>query len=180
VVFDLTVAVQVGLVLACALFIRKMSSLFSVELVARDGALLQYRLVWRPLLRRGRQDRRSGAGVESGPQEPVVVLDALQLVHLDTSGLDSLRQLHKVVLLRRGTLHLGKPAAPAAGGDRPLGLRRGAGRQSGVRLRCRGSVFLALRAHDRLQKVCARPGSSVGILDFVASLRVLRLLRPGC
>ena len=28
------------------------------------------------------------------------------LVHLDTSGLDSLRQLHKVVLLRGGTLRL--------------------------------------------------------------------------
>ena len=36
----------------------------------------------------------------------IVVLDALQLVHLDTSGLDALRQLHKVVLLRGGTLHL--------------------------------------------------------------------------
>ena len=36
----------------------------------------------------------------------VVVLDALHLVHLDTSGLDSLRQLHKIVLLRDGTLHI--------------------------------------------------------------------------
>jgi SulP family sulfate permease len=44
--------------------------------------------------------------VENGPQEPVVVLDALQLVHLDTSGLDALRQLHKAVLLRGGTLHI--------------------------------------------------------------------------
>ena len=44
--------------------------------------------------------------MESGPHEPVVVLDALQLVHLDTSGLDALRQLHKAVLLRGGTLRL--------------------------------------------------------------------------
>ena len=44
--------------------------------------------------------------VENGPHEPVVVLDALQLVHLDSSGLDALRQLHKAVLLRGGTLHM--------------------------------------------------------------------------
>jgi endonuclease III len=31
---------------------------------------------------------------------------ALQLVHLDTSGLDTLRQLHKAVLLKGGTLRL--------------------------------------------------------------------------
>jgi SulP family sulfate permease len=42
--------------------------------------------------------------VENGPDNPLVVLDALQLVHLDASGLDSLRQLHKTVLLRGGTL----------------------------------------------------------------------------
>jgi SulP family sulfate permease len=35
-----------------------------------------------------------------------VVLDALQLVHLDTSGLDALRQLHKAVLARGGSLRL--------------------------------------------------------------------------
>ena len=35
-----------------------------------------------------------------------VVLDALQMVHLDTSGLDALRQLHKVVLLRGGSLRI--------------------------------------------------------------------------
>jgi SulP family sulfate permease len=44
--------------------------------------------------------------VENGPHQPVVVLDALQLVHLDTSGLDTLRQLHKAILARGGTLHL--------------------------------------------------------------------------
>jgi sulfate permease, SulP family len=34
------------------------------------------------------------------------VLDALHLVHIDTSGLDALRQVHKVVLVRGGTLHM--------------------------------------------------------------------------
>ena len=106
VVFDLTVALQVGLVLACALFVRKMSSLFSVEEVARAGAVLQYKLYGALFFGAVAKIDEVVQAVESGPHEPVVVLDALQLVHLDTSGLDSLRQLHKMVLTRGGTLHL--------------------------------------------------------------------------
>jgi len=106
VVFDLTVAVQVGLFMACALFIRKMSSIFSVEAVAREGALLQFKLYGALFFGAVAKIDEVVQAVENGPSEPVVVLDALQLVHLDTSGLDSLRQLHKVVLLQGGTLHL--------------------------------------------------------------------------
>ena len=106
VVFDLTVAVQVGLVLACVLFVRRMSSLFSVELVAREGALMQYKLFGALFFGAVAKIDVVVQAVESGPHEPVVVLDALQLVHLDSSGLDALRQLHKVVLLRGGTLHM--------------------------------------------------------------------------
>ncbi|AMO24201.1 sulfate permease [Ramlibacter solisilvae] len=106
VVFDLTVAVQAGLVMACALFVRKMSSLFSVELVRREGAIIQYRLYGSLFFGAVARIDEVVQAVESGPMQPVVILDALQLVHLDTSGLDSLRQLHKAVLLRGGTLHL--------------------------------------------------------------------------
>jgi SulP family sulfate permease len=104
VVFDLTVAVQAGLVLACALFVRKMSSLFSVELARRDGAVLRVRLYGSLFFGAVAKIDEVVQAVEAGPDEPMVVLDALHLVHLDTSGLDSLRQLHKAVLLRRGTL----------------------------------------------------------------------------
>jgi SulP family sulfate permease len=106
VVFDLTVAVQVGLVSACALFIRKMSGLFSVEAVKTEGALIQYRLYGSLFFGAVARIDEVVQAVESGPDAPVVVLDALQLVHLDTSGLDSLRQLHKAVLQRCGTLHI--------------------------------------------------------------------------
>jgi sulfate permease, SulP family len=106
VVFDLTVALQVGLVTACALFVRKMSSLFSVELVRQDGAVIQYKLYGSLFFGAVSRIDEVVQAVEKGPNAPVVILDALQLVHLDTSGLDSLRQLHKVVLLRKGTLHL--------------------------------------------------------------------------
>ena len=106
VVFDLTVAVQVGLAAACVLFIQKMSTLFRVELVAREGALLHYRLYGSLFFGAAAKIDEVVQAVENGPREPVVVLDALQLVHLDTSGLDALRQLHKAALLRGGTLHL--------------------------------------------------------------------------
>jgi SulP family sulfate permease len=106
VVFDLTVAVQVGLVAACALFIRKMSSLFAVELVNRQGAVIQYELYGSLFFGAVAKIDEVVQAVESGPDLPVVILDCSHLVHLDTSGLDSLRQLHKAVLLRGGTLHL--------------------------------------------------------------------------
>jgi SulP family sulfate permease len=106
VVFDLTVAVQVGLAAAGVLFVQKMSSLFQVERVAGQGALLQYKLYGSLFFGAVAKIDEVVQAVENGPREPVVVLDALQLVHLDTSGLDALRQLHKTVLLRGGTLHL--------------------------------------------------------------------------
>jgi sulfate permease, SulP family len=106
VVFDLTVAVQVGLLLACALFIRKMSSIFNVERIAPEGAVLRFKLYGSLFFGAVSKIDQVVQAVENGPAEPTVVLDALHLVHLDTSGLDSLRQLHKVVLLCGGTLQL--------------------------------------------------------------------------
>jgi sulfate permease, SulP family len=106
VVFDLTVALQVGLLLACALFIRKMSSLFSVEPVAQQPGLLRFKLYGSLFFGAVSKIDQVVEAVENGPEQPVVVLDALQLVHLDTSGLDALRQLHKAVLLRSGSLQL--------------------------------------------------------------------------
>jgi SulP family sulfate permease len=106
VVFDLTVAVQVGLIAACLLFIQKMSSLFRVELVPTDAALLRFRLYGSLFFGATAKIDTIVDAVESAPDNIEVVLDALQLVHLDTSGLDTLRQLHKAVLLKGGRLRL--------------------------------------------------------------------------
>ena len=106
VVFDLTVAVQVGLLAACILFIRRMSSLFSVERIPGDHGELRFRLYGSLFFGATAKIDPIVEAVESGPEAPVVVLDALQMVHLDTSGLDALRQLHKVVLLRGGTVRI--------------------------------------------------------------------------
>jgi SulP family sulfate permease len=104
VIFDLTVAVEVGLVAACALFIRKMSSLFRVERVEGEPGTLSYRLFGSLFFGAVAKVDAIVQDVETGPPSPRVVLDAVQLVHLDTSGLDALRQLHKAVLARGGTL----------------------------------------------------------------------------
>jgi sulfate permease, SulP family len=105
-VFDLTVAVQVGLVTACVLFIQKMSSLFAVEPVVREDGILRYKLYGSLFFGATAKIDSIVQAVENAAPEPDVVLDALHLVHLDTSGLDTLRQLHKAVLLREGTLRI--------------------------------------------------------------------------
>lgn len=105
VVFDLTVAVQVGLVAACVLFIQKMGSLFSVERVG-DGEELRFRLYGSLFFGAAAKIDPIVQAVENAPPGPEVVLDALHMVHLDTSGLDALRQLHKAVQLRQGRLRL--------------------------------------------------------------------------
>ena len=106
VVFDLTVAVQVGLVAACIMFIQKMSTLFSVERLVNDSGLLRFRLYGSLFFGATAKIDPVLQAVESGPDGPEVVLDGLHLVHLDTSGLDALRQVHRAVLLRQGSLRL--------------------------------------------------------------------------
>ena len=106
VVFDLTVAVQVGLVAACALFIRRMSSLFRVELIGHTGNQRTYKLYGALFFGAVARIDEAVQAVETGPDAPQIVLDALQLVSLDASGLDALRQLHKAVLARGGTLRV--------------------------------------------------------------------------
>ena len=106
VVFDLTVALQVGLLAACLLFVRRMSALFRVEPVAEPAGELRFRLYGSLFFGAVAKIDVVMQAVEAGPEAPQVVLDALQLVHLDTSGLDALRQLHKAVLLRGGELRI--------------------------------------------------------------------------
>ncbi len=104
VVLDLTVALQVGLVLACVLFVRRMGSLFSVDVLtdqplhfALNGALFFGAVA--------KLDAITQA-IEASTTPPHVVLDTARLFALDSSGLDALRQLHKAVLARGGLLEL--------------------------------------------------------------------------
>ena len=101
VVFDLTVAVEVGLVLACVFFIYRMSTLFTVKPHeagdCRPACVL--RAVRLAVLRRGGQDR-SPAGPIAARHARRGARDAPPGV-ARPSGLDALQQLHRT-LKRQG------------------------------------------------------------------------------
>ena len=109
VVFDLTVAVEVGLVLACALFVRRMSELFRAELQpSTPSAASATRLAWQlhGVLFFGAASKIDPIvqAIEEAPVLTEVVLDARDLFALDTTGLEGLDQILKAVGQRGGVL----------------------------------------------------------------------------
>ncbi|WP_372828172.1 SulP family inorganic anion transporter [Polaromonas sp.] len=115
VVFDLTVALQVGLLLACVLFVRRMSSLFQVVETARTDDSVNFQLYGSLFFGAVAKIDPVLSVVESAPQGLLVRLDAQSLQSLDASGLDVLGQLHKAVTLRGGRLVIsGLNAQPRA------------------------------------------------------------------
>ena len=104
VVFDLTVALQVGLVLACVLFVRRMSTLFQVVETGRDAESASFQLYGSLFFGAVAKIDPILTVVENAPQALVIRLDVQQLQSLDRSGLDVLEQLHKAVALRGGRL----------------------------------------------------------------------------
>ena len=118
VVFDLTVAVQVGLVLACALFVRRMSELFRAEPEAQAMTGIPS-LAWRlhGVLFFGAASKVDPLveAIEAAPLGVQVQLDASDLFALDTTGLEGLEQILKAVSERGGRLTLcGAQAQPAS------------------------------------------------------------------
>jgi SulP family sulfate permease len=126
VVFDLTVAVEAGLVLACVFFIYRMSDLFRVERVpvpagvgGADGALRIYRLYGSLFFGAVAKIETLADAVPRGTN--VVVLEMQRLVSMDTTGLDALAQLHKALQRIDARLVL------CDVNEQPLGLMRRAG-----------------------------------------------------
>ena len=104
IVFDLTVAVELGLVLAIVLFVRRQAEIFVAEEVTLVSGELHYRMYGSLFFGAiGKLDKLIAA-VESGPQGVAVQLDLSMLVALDTTGLDSLEQLLKAVQKKEGSL----------------------------------------------------------------------------
>jgi SulP family sulfate permease len=98
VIFDLTVAVQVGLVLACVFFIYRMGTLFKVH--PFDAGPLPPGVVSFELF--GSLFFGAVGKIEALPgQLPegtrAVVLEMHRLISLDTSGLDALAQMHRTL-----------------------------------------------------------------------------------
>ncbi|WP_137917915.1 SulP family inorganic anion transporter [Hydrogenophaga sp. 2FB] len=105
IVFDLTVAVELGLVLAVVLFVRRQSEIFSAEAVARTEQQATYKLTGSLFFGAVTKIDPIVADVERSPTPLNVMLDASHMISLDTTGLDALEQLHKAVHKRGG--HLG-------------------------------------------------------------------------
>jgi SulP family sulfate permease len=102
IVFDLTVAVEVGLVLACVFFIYRMSTLFRVEAhTAHDlpPGVAAFELFGSLFFGAVGKIEALAAQVPEGTR--CVVLEMHRMISMDTSGLDAMEQLHRV-LKRQG------------------------------------------------------------------------------
>ena len=106
VVFDLTVAVELGLVLAVVLFVRRQSEIFRAEASGSGDGPLTYRLYGSLFFGAVAKIDPLVEAVEHTPGPVDLVLDASQLISLDTTGLDALEQLHKALEKRGGHLRM--------------------------------------------------------------------------
>ena len=125
IVFDLTVAVEVGLVMACVFFIWRMSTLFSVKPhVPPAGQALPAGVQVFDLygsLFFGAVGKIEALPEQLQPGTRAVVLDMQRLVLLDTSGLDALEQMHRTLQRQAVALVL------ANVNEQPLSLMRRSG-----------------------------------------------------
>ncbi len=122
VVFDLTVAVEVGLVLACGFFIWRMSQLFSVRPHSAGGMPpgVQVFELYGPLFF-GAVGKVEALPALLPEGTRAVVLEMHRMISMDTSGLEALQQLHRVLQRRDIALVL------ANVNEQPLSLIRRSG-----------------------------------------------------
>src|SRR5574337_638071 len=102
VVFDLTVAVEVGLVLACVFFIWRMGQLFEVRPHGTDdvpAGVFVFELFGSLFF--GAVGKIDALPAQLPEGTRAVVLEMHRLISIDTSGLEALQQLYRV-LERRG------------------------------------------------------------------------------
>ena len=124
IVFDLTVAVEVGLVLACLFFIWRMGQLFSATLRAPDATAAPAGVAVVELygaLFFGAVGKIEALAEQLPPGTHTLVLDMQRLVSMDTTGLDALEQLWRTLQRRPVALVLAHVNA------QPLSLMRRSG-----------------------------------------------------
>jgi SulP family sulfate permease len=122
VVFDLTVAVEVGLVLACVFFIWRMGQMFQVLDHRPDElppGVQAFELFGSLFFGAVGQIEDLPGRVRTGTR--AVVLEMHRLISMDSSGLDAIKQLHRVLQRSEVALVL------ANVNDQPLSLIRRSG-----------------------------------------------------
>lgn len=116
VVIDLTVAVEVGLLLACLFYVTRMASLTRIDSVSDEelqrmgfavGELEMHRLSGSLFF--GATGKFEALLDPARPLTPVTVLDLSKLISLDTTGLDALESLEAMLARRGGRLILCAP-----------------------------------------------------------------------
>jgi SulP family sulfate permease len=107
VIFDLTVGIEVGLLLACVFFIYRMSTLFRIDPLAVPDAPdgVQVRQLYGTLFF-GTVDRFEALVQQLPLDTHTVVLQATRLISMDSTGLDALMQLHRQLQRRHIMLML--------------------------------------------------------------------------
>ncbi|MCE4538484.1 STAS domain-containing protein [Pelomonas sp. P7] len=122
VVTDLTVAVEVGLVTACLFFVYRMSQLFQLRPMASTAVpegCVGFELYGALFF--GAIGKLEALPDQLPPGTRTLVLQMHQLVQLDTSGMEALRDLHRTLAKRGARLVLAQLNA------QPLDLLRRAG-----------------------------------------------------
>ncbi|CAL61161.1 putative sulfate permease (SulP family) [Herminiimonas arsenicoxydans] len=126
VIVDLTVAVQVGLVLACVFFIYRISSLTRIELIPPDRlstplphGVLAYSIFGSLFF--GAVDKLEGLIEAESMPEQALILELHQLINLDATGLDALETVRKTLQKKGSQLILCGP------NRQPLDLMRRSG-----------------------------------------------------
>ena len=118
VVFDLTLAVELGMVLASLFFIYRMSDLthiervpledhYGVEALSRDDGtprILAYRIFGSLFF--GAANKLENLLLTQDGHPDVVILDLEKVINIDTTGLDILQTLHRNLARRGATLIL--------------------------------------------------------------------------
>jgi len=125
VIFDLTVAVEVGLVLASLLFIVRIASVTRLERIDLSERMSGLASVegWRLFgsLFFGSVNRLEPLLDPARPVADITVLDLHQLINLDTTGLDALQSFHRMLDKR------GKRLVIVGANTQPLSLMERSG-----------------------------------------------------
>ena len=106
VIFDLTVAVELGLVLAVVLFVRRQSELFRADIELSTPERIEARLFGALFFGAVAKLDVLQQAAEGAGEGMVMRLDARQLISLDTTGLDALEQLQRALGKRGAQLVL--------------------------------------------------------------------------